>query len=179
MCHLPGVTVVAVLPSAGPVPPPIRVVTPEASASWIWLGHRKCTCVSTPPAVRMRPFPEITSVSGPTTKSDARGSSLGRGDMVSGLYALPIAWIRPSRSPMSAFTTPQWSRIRAPVITVSTGLRGSSRGMCDWPMDSRITLPPPKSISSPLRPGPPHQSSSILRTRLVSASRTRSPAVGP
>ena len=71
---LAGVTVVAVLPSAGPVPPPISVVTPEATASWICSGHRKCTWVSTPPAVRMRPLPEITSVSGPTTKADARGS---------------------------------------------------------------------------------------------------------
>lgn len=49
MCHEPGVTVVAVLPSAGPVPPPMSVVTPEARASWICSGQMKWTWVSTPP----------------------------------------------------------------------------------------------------------------------------------
>ena len=29
----------------------------------------------------------------------------------------------------------------------------------DWPIDSRITLPPPKTASSPARPGPPDRSS--------------------
>jgi hypothetical protein len=70
--------------------------------------------------------------------------------------------------------------ISAPVITVSTGLCVVSLlAKCDWPIDSRMTLPPPKSISSPLRPGPPHQSSSISTMRFVSASLTRSPFVGP
>ena len=32
MCHGPGVQVVALVPVAGPVPPPIMVVTPESSA---------------------------------------------------------------------------------------------------------------------------------------------------
>ena len=38
---------------------------------------------------------------------------------VSGLPALPMPTIRPSRTPTSAFTTPQWSRTSAPVITRS------------------------------------------------------------
>ena len=33
MCRAPGVQVVAQVPVAGPVPPPTKVVTPEASAS--------------------------------------------------------------------------------------------------------------------------------------------------
>ena len=33
MCRLPGVQVVALVPVAGPVPPPMNVVTPLATAS--------------------------------------------------------------------------------------------------------------------------------------------------
>ena len=47
----------------------------------------------------------------------------------------------------SAFTTPQWSMISALVITVSTA--PSAWDACDWPMPSRITLPPPNFTSSP------------------------------
>jgi hypothetical protein len=39
---------------------------------------------------------------------------------MSGLPALPMAQMRPSRRPISAFTMPQWSRISALVMTVST-----------------------------------------------------------
>ena len=39
----PGVTVVAFVPSAGPVPPPISVVTPEPSASATICGQMKWT----------------------------------------------------------------------------------------------------------------------------------------
>ncbi|SLI02253.1 Uncharacterised protein [Mycobacteroides abscessus subsp. abscessus] len=42
-CQAPGVTVVALLPSAGPVPPPMRVVMPPPSASSISCGQMKCT----------------------------------------------------------------------------------------------------------------------------------------
>lgn len=203
MCHAPGVTVVAVLPSAGPVPPPMRVVTPEARASWISSGQMKWTWVSTPPAVRIRPLPEMTSVLGPTTKlTGVTGTGialpivvrfgisnllLGIGSIVSGLYALPMAANLPSRMPMSALTTPHQSRVSAPVMTVSTGLWSvaspllflPSLARCDIPIDSRITLPPPKSISLPLYEGPPLQSASISNVRSVSASRTRSRVVGP
>ncbi len=34
--HGPGVIVVALVPSAGPVPPPIIVVRPDANATPIW-----------------------------------------------------------------------------------------------------------------------------------------------
>ena len=39
--HAPGVIVVALVPSAGPVPPPIMVVTPEARAVATWVGEMK------------------------------------------------------------------------------------------------------------------------------------------
>ncbi len=112
-CHAPGVTVVALVPSAGPVPPPMIVVMPPPSASSTTCGQIRCTWQSMAPAVRMRPLPAMTSVDGPTTRSGCTPS------MVSGLPALPRATIRPSRIPISALTTPQWSRTTAPVITVS------------------------------------------------------------
>ena len=65
MCQGPGVHVVAAVPVAGPVPPPIMVVTPEASASSICCGQMKWMWLSMPPAVRMRPSPATTSVDAP------------------------------------------------------------------------------------------------------------------
>jgi hypothetical protein len=41
MCQGPGVQVVALVPVAGPVPPPIMVVTPEAIAVSICWGQMK------------------------------------------------------------------------------------------------------------------------------------------
>ncbi len=41
MCQGPGVQVVAKVPVAGPVPPPIMVVTPDMSASSICCGQMK------------------------------------------------------------------------------------------------------------------------------------------
>ena len=106
----------------------------------------KWTCVSTAPAVRIFPLPAMISVSGPMTRSGWTPS------MVSGFPALPMPVIRPSRMPTSALTMPQWSMIKAPVTTVSGA--PSARVVRDWPMDSRITLPPPNTASSPARPGP-------------------------
>src|ERR671933_319046 len=51
MCHGPGVHVVAFVPVAGPVPPPIIVVTPDISASSICCGQMKWMCASMPHAV--------------------------------------------------------------------------------------------------------------------------------
>ena len=42
----PGVQVVALVPVAGPVPPPIIVVTPDISASSICCGQMKWMCES-------------------------------------------------------------------------------------------------------------------------------------
>ena len=100
-CQAPGVTVVALLPSAGPVPPPMIVVMPPPSASSMICGQIRCTWQSMAPAVTMRPLPAMISVDGPTTRSGCTP------DMMSGLPALPIATIRPSRIPMSALMIPQ------------------------------------------------------------------------
>src|SRR5258707_5708828 len=93
--------------------------------------------------------------------------------MMSGLPALPIAVIRPSRTPTSALTMPQWSRMTAPVMTRSGA--PSARVASAWPIDSRITFPPPNTASSP----PAHRSRSTSIVSAVSASLIRSPAVGP
>ncbi len=111
--NAPGVTVVAFVPSAGPVPPPINVVIPAASATGICCGAIMWTWLSTPPAVRISPLPARISVDGPITSAGVTPS------MVSGLPALPSATMRPSRTPTSALMTPQWSSTTAPVITRS------------------------------------------------------------
>ena len=112
MCQGPGVQVVALVPVAGPVPPPSMVVTPDMSASSTCCGQMKWMWASMPPAVRIWPSPAMASVPGPMTMS-----TFG---WVSGLPALPMAAMHPSRMPMSALTMPQWSTIKALVITVST-----------------------------------------------------------
>ena len=137
-CHGPGVHVVAAVPTAGPVPPPSMVVTPLIRASSICCGQMKWMCVSTPPAVTIRPSPAMISVAPPM-------ASVTPGWM-SGLPALPMPKTRPFFRPMSAFTMPQWSRMTAFVMTVSIT---SAAQRCDWPMPSRMTLPPPNFTSSP------------------------------
>ena len=134
-------TVVALEPSDGPVPPPPRVVSPVASASWICDGDRKWTWESKPPAVRILPSPEMTSVPGPITSAGSTPSAM------SGLPLRPMPTIRPSRMPTSARTMPQWSSTIALVITVSSA--PSAEVASDWFIDSRIDLPPPKTASSP------------------------------
>ena len=104
--------VVAAVPVAGPVPPPIIVVMPEASASSTCCGQMKWMCASMPPAVRILPSPAITSVPGPMTMSTP--------GWMSGLPALPMRGDAAVAMPISALTMPQWSRISALVMTVST-----------------------------------------------------------
>ena len=138
-CQGPGVQVVAKVPVAGPVPPPSMEVTPDMRASSICWGQMKWIWVSKPPAVRILPSPAMISVPGPM-----RMSTPG---WISGLPALPIFAMRPSRRPTSAFTMPQWSSTTTLVMTVS--MAPSARVACDWPMPSRMTLPPPNFTSSP------------------------------
>ncbi len=99
--HAPGVQVVALVPVAGPVPPPTIVVSPALIASWTSCGQMKWMCVSSPPAVTIFPSPAITSVPAPTTIPGDTPA------MRSGLPALPMPTMRPSRRPRSAFTMPQ------------------------------------------------------------------------
>jgi hypothetical protein len=61
----------------------------------------KCTWLSIPPAVTMRPSAAMTSVLAPIAMPDVMPC------MRSGFPALPMATIRPSRMPMSALTIPQ------------------------------------------------------------------------
>ena len=96
MWKAPGVHVVALVPVAGPVPPPSMVVIPEAMASPTCCGQMKCTCASKAPAVRICPSPATTSVVTPTT---IPGLTPG---MMSGLPALPMPAILPSLMPISA-----------------------------------------------------------------------------
>ena len=100
MCQGPGVQVVALVPVAGPVPPPSIVVTPDISASSICCGQMKWMWVSMPPAVRILPSPAIDLGAG----ADRPASTPG---WMSGLPALPMPAIRPSLMPMSALTMPQ------------------------------------------------------------------------
>ena len=127
----------------------------------------KWTWQSTPPAVRMRPSPARISVDGPIRSAGWTPSAM------SGLPALPSATIRPSRTPTSHFTTPQWSSTTAFVITRSGA--PSARVVVPCSIDSRIVLPPPNTASSP----PTQSSRSTSIQRSVSASRTWSPTVGP
>ncbi|KAF1054101.1 MAG: hypothetical protein GAK34_00826 [Delftia tsuruhatensis] len=138
MCQGPGVTVVAKVPVAGPVPPPIMVVTPLVSASSICCGQMKWMCVSMPPAVTIMPSPAMISVPGPMTMVTP--------GCMSGLPALPMPAISPFLMAMSALTMPQWSMITALVMTVSAQ---SAAMRWLWPMPSRMTLPPPNLTSSP------------------------------
>ena len=92
----PGVQVVALVPVAGPVPPPTQEVIPLASASGACCGLMKWMCESIPPAVRIRPSQAIASVVTPTTSPGVTPA------IVSGFPALPIAAMRPSLIPTSA-----------------------------------------------------------------------------
>ena len=83
-CHGAGVTVVALLPSAGPVPPPIRVVIPPPSASGDDLRADQVHVAVDGAGGGMRPLPAIISVDGPIT------SAGGHPDMMSGVAGLPM-----------------------------------------------------------------------------------------
>ena len=99
ICHGPGVHVVANVPVAGPVPPPIMVVTPDISASSICCGQMKWICVSMPPGVTIMPSPAMISVAPPITMVTP--------GWMSGLPALPMPEMRPFLMPISALTMPQ------------------------------------------------------------------------
>ena len=99
------------MPVAGPVPPPIIVVTPDINASSICCGQMKWMCVSMPPAVTIMPSPAMISVPAPIDDGHAR--------LDVRIAGLADAAMRPSLMPMSALTMPQWSTISALVMTVS------------------------------------------------------------
>jgi hypothetical protein len=66
--HGRGVLVVALVPSAGPVPPPMNVVMPLHKASQTCCGAIMWMCESIAPGVAIRCSPAMTSVPGPMTR---------------------------------------------------------------------------------------------------------------
>mmetsp|Transcript_6110 Transcript_6110/g.16583 ORF Transcript_6110/g.16583 Transcript_6110/m.16583 type:complete len:234 (+) Transcript_6110:1100-1801(+) len=137
-----GVHVVAVVPEAGPVPPPYMVVSPEARASSMICGQIQCTCASMPPAVTMSFSPAMASVVTPVTMPGVTPA------ITSGLPALPMPTMRLPLMPMSALITPcTASTMRALVMTTSSASLAEHPVI--WPMPSRSVLPPPNLHSSP------------------------------
>jgi hypothetical protein len=93
-----------------------------------------------------------------------------------GLPALPMAQMRPSLMPTSAFTTPSTASMIVTLVITRSGAPPARVIRLSMPMPSRRLLPPPKTISSP---GAPRRSRSISTNRPVSPRRMRSPVVGP
>ena len=144
----PGVQVVALVPAAGPVPPPIIVVTPDISASSICCGQMKWMWVSMPPAVSDHAL--AGDDLGARADDDGRRRAGCRG-----CRPCRCAAMRPSLMPMSALTMPQWSRISALVITVSAtvGARRAGSGPCRRGSPCRRRTSPPRRRScGPSRP---------------------------
>ena len=87
-------------PQTGPNSWPMIVVTPEASEASTMRGDSRWTCVSTAPAVAIRPSPEYDR----RCRCRRRRRPPSR---VSGLPARPIAAIRPSRMPIDGLADAQ------------------------------------------------------------------------
>jgi hypothetical protein len=96
--------------------------------------------------------------------------------MVCGFPALPIAQMRPSLMPTSAFTTPSTASMMVTLVITRSGAPPLRVIWLSMPMPSRRLLPPPNTISSPEGP---RRSRSIWTYSLVSPRRIRSPTVGP
>ena len=95
-----------------------------------------------PPAVTMQPSAAMTSVAAPIVMPGVIPLC------TSGLPAWPRAAMRPFLIPMSALMTPcTASSTSALVSTRSSDSASSARD--DWPMPSRMTLPPPNLTSLP------------------------------
>ncbi len=152
-------------PHTGPNSCPMTVVTPEAREASMMRGDSRWTCVSTAPAVAIRPSPDTMEVPVPTTTSTP--------SRVSGLPARPMAQMRPSRMPMDTFLIPCTASITTTLlITTSQVSRTAAALRCS---PSRAVLPKPARNSSPGF----WASDSTRITRPESPSRTRSPARGP
>ena len=137
MFHGPGVQVVALVPVAGPVPPPISVVRPPDSA----VSHE----------LRTNKMHVRINAAGGDDFSFAGDHFGARADDHSGRHAahdVGIAGLADCRRfgrrefRCRLCTIPQWSTITALVITRSSA-PSAEVAEADWPMPSRITLPPP------------------------------------
>ena len=131
----------------------------------------KWTWVSIAPAVAIRSSPAMTSVPGPIDQVRVDAVHARRG-----LPALPMPTIRPSLMPMSPLTMPSTGRCTITLVMTRSSAPSACGGRGAWPMPSRIDLPPPKTRLVAVDRA---RSRSISMIRSVSASRTRSPVVGP
>ena len=95
--------------------------------------------------------------------------------MMFGFPALPIPTIRPARTPISALTMPINGSMTTALVITRSSAPLALVASADCAMPSRIDFPPPKTASSPGTV----RSRSTSQMRFVSASRNRSPAVGP
>ncbi len=137
MLYGPGVQVVPLEPSEGPVPPPMRVVMPLVSACSACCGAIRWTWVSMAPAVAMRCSPAMASVPGPMTRS---GSTLF---CVCGLPDLPMPTMKPSLMPMSHLTTPTIGSMTTTLVMTVSSAPWAAVACGSAAIPSRMVLPPP------------------------------------
>ncbi|CAM5366451.1 hypothetical protein SGRI78S_01931 [Streptomyces griseus subsp. griseus] len=137
MLYGPGVQVVPLEPSVGPVPPPMRVVMPLLSACSACCGAIRWTWVSMAPAVAIRCSPAMASVPGPMTRS---GSTLF---CVCGLPDLPMPTMKPSLMPMSHLTTPTTGSMTTTLVMTVSRAPWAEVACGSEAMPSRMVLPPP------------------------------------
>ena len=146
-CQAFGVTVVALVPSAGPVPPPMIVVMPLASAVVQDLRADQVD-VAVDPAGG-----EDLAVAG-----DDLGPRPDHQVRVHAVHGVRVAGLAERHDP--AVPDADVGLDDAPVVEHDRAgdhqcpARPRRGWRSDWPIDSRITLPPPKTASSPAA-GPP------------------------
>jgi hypothetical protein len=138
MCQGPGVQVVALVPVAGPVPPPSMVVMPDISASSICCGQMKWMCA--------------VDAAGGEDHAFA-GDDLGARPDDDGHAGLDVRVAGLADGRDAAVLDADVGLDDAPVIddqrVGDDGIGTSARVRWLWPMPSRITLPPPNFTSSP------------------------------
>ena len=139
MCHGPGVQVVALVPVAGPVPPPIIVVTPR--------GQRLLDLL------RADEVDVRVDAAGGDDHALARDhlGAAADGDRHAGL---DVGIARLADGGDAAVLDADVGLDDAPVVedqrVGDDGIGDVGRERAgDWPMPSRITLPPPNFTSSP------------------------------
>jgi hypothetical protein len=130
------VQVVALVPVAGPVPPPIMVVTPH-QRFFDLLRADEVDVVSMPPAVTIMPSPAMISV---PRRSDGHA---GLDVRVAGLADGGDAPVFQADVGLDDAPVVDDQRIG------DHGIGHLGGHALAWPMPSRITLPPPNFTSSP------------------------------
>ena len=139
-CQGPGVQVVASVPVAGPVPPPSMVVTPEISASSICCGQMKWMCVSSAAGGEDLALAGDRLGARPDDDVDA-GLDVG----VAGLADAGDLAVLDADIGLDDAPVVDDQRVGDDGVDGALG----AASICDWPMPSRMTLPPPNFTSSP------------------------------